>query len=121
MRVSATAADRFSDGIQCPLADFAGRRVHAVAGIGHPRRFFALLERAGLRVIAHAHEDHATLGPADLQFGDEDRQTVTEKDAVKLSLGSETEIWVVRIDMEFENQDGERLVAAVINRIGHEK
>jgi len=68
---------------QRPLASLRGERVHAVAGIGHPARFFAGLERAGLRVIPHAFADHHAFGPADLAFGDDLPVLMTEKDAVK--------------------------------------
>jgi tetraacyldisaccharide 4'-kinase len=120
-KVRADSAVRFADGAVRALADFAGRQVHAVAGIGHPERFFGLLEKAGLRVIAHPHEDHASLASADVGFGDELPVFVTEKDAVKLPTGTQAEVWVVRIDMEFEPGDGKRLVDAIVAKIGQRK
>ncbi|TAM43075.1 MAG: tetraacyldisaccharide 4'-kinase, partial [Rhodanobacter sp.] len=42
------------DGGRRPLADFAGQRVHAVAAIGNPARFFASLRAAGIEPIGHA-------------------------------------------------------------------
>lgn len=65
------------------LSSLAGRRVHAVAGIGHPRRFFAQLRAAGLDVIEHPFPDHHRYRPADLAFGDDLPVLMTEKDAVK--------------------------------------
>jgi tetraacyldisaccharide 4'-kinase len=44
--------------IERTLRSFAGQRVHAVAGIGNPRRFYAALEAAGLLVIPHRFPDH---------------------------------------------------------------
>ena len=63
------------------LSSLAGKRVHAVAGIGNPARFFAQLAAAGLEVIAHAFPDHHRYRAAELEFGDDlgdDRQTETE-------------------------------------------
>ncbi len=66
-----------------PLADFAGETVHAVAGIGHPPRFFATLRAAGIEVIEHGFPDHHQFTPDDLEFGDSRKVLMTEKDAVK--------------------------------------
>src|SRR3569623_1703797 len=48
------------DAAQSPraLTDFAGRRVHAVAAIGRPARFFEHLRARGVQVIEHAFPDH---------------------------------------------------------------
>lgn len=73
-----------AEGSVTPLATWSGRTVHAVAGIGHPERFFGLLREAGLDVRAHPRADHAALGPDDLRFGDDHPVIMTEKDAVKL-------------------------------------
>lgn len=66
-----------------PLAAFAGARVHAVAGIGHPGRFFDSLRAAGVDVEAHPFPDHHTFTAEDLAFGDGLPVLMTEKDAVK--------------------------------------
>ncbi|MBK1633706.1 tetraacyldisaccharide 4'-kinase [Thiohalocapsa halophila] len=66
-----------------PLADFAGERVTAVAGIGNPARFFRMLEAQGLRVDARAYPDHHRFTVADLAAWDGAAVLMTEKDAVK--------------------------------------
>ena len=35
-----------------------GSKLHAIAGIGNPKRFFAMSGKAGLEVIPHAFSDH---------------------------------------------------------------
>jgi len=115
--VRAESATRMSDAAVRPLGAFAGERVHAVAGIGHPGRFFDLLERAGLHVEAHPREDHAVLQAADLVFEESLPVFVTEKDAVKLPRTVQQEIWVVRIDLSFDDQDGGRLLDAIEAKI----
>ena len=46
VRLDAAAAPR-------PLPAFRGQRVHAVAGIGNPQRFFAMLRAQGLEIEEH--------------------------------------------------------------------
>ncbi len=66
-----------------PLSAFAGQRVHAVAGIGDPERFFAMLREHGIAVVPHAFADHHRYGAEDLRFGSDLPVLTTEKDAVK--------------------------------------
>ena len=66
-----------------PAAAFAGKRVHAVAGIGNPQRFFDHLARLGLVTVNHAFPDHHVYTASDLDFGDCEALLMTEKDAVK--------------------------------------
>ncbi|HVJ11264.1 MAG TPA: tetraacyldisaccharide 4'-kinase, partial [Burkholderiales bacterium] len=40
------------------LESFAGQKVHAVAGIGDPNRFFLHLVAAGIKVLPHPFPDH---------------------------------------------------------------
>jgi len=66
------------------LSDLSGRKVHAVAGIGDPTRFFRQLMLAGIQVIEHPKPDHHEWSVSDLQFKDEHPIVVTSKDAVKV-------------------------------------
>lgn len=65
------------------LAAFAGQRVHAVAGIGDPERFFTTLRASGVAIVPHAFPDHHAYQPQDLDFGSPLPVLMTEKDAVK--------------------------------------
>ncbi|MGJ4801816.1 tetraacyldisaccharide 4'-kinase [Luteimonas sp. SDU82] len=65
------------------LASFAGQRVHAVAGIGDPERFFSMLRGHGIAVVPHAFPDHHRYAADDLRFGSDLPVLLTEKDAVK--------------------------------------
>lgn len=79
-----TAAVNVSTGEKVDLEKFEGQRVHALAGIGHPKRFFDALSRLGLQLTEHPKADHAAYSITDLTFDDELPIMVTAKDAVKL-------------------------------------
>ncbi|WP_448097906.1 tetraacyldisaccharide 4'-kinase [Luteibacter yeojuensis] len=66
-----------------PLADFAGRPAHAVAGIGNPARFFASLAAQGIAVHGHPFADHHAFTRDDFTFADGCPVLMTDKDAVK--------------------------------------
>jgi len=89
---------RLTDSAMCAGTEvFAGRPVHAVAGIGNPQRFFATLRDLGLEVVPHAFPDHHGFGPQDLQFGDDMPVIVTEKDAVKCRRFGRPHHWVLAV------------------------
>lgn len=77
----------------------AGSRVHAVAGIGNPQRFFDTLRSLGLQVIEHALADHHAFVATDLQFGDALPVVMTEKDAVKCAAFASQRCYALRVEM----------------------
>lgn len=87
-------------GRSLPLAGFAGQRVHAVAGIGDPERFFAMLRDAGIGVVPHAFADHHAYTAADFDFGSRLPILMTEKDAVKCVGFAIPQAWVVPVQAE---------------------
>lgn len=92
-----------------PLSDFAAAAVHAVAGIGDPERFFAMLRAAGLRPIPHPFPDHHRYTAADLAFGDDAAVLMTEKDAVKCTAFAEPRHWYVPVTARLEAAAATRL------------
>lgn len=80
-------------------ADFVGHQVHALAGIGHPQRFFDHLERLGVRAQTHAFPDHHVFTESDLPFG---TLLMTEKDAVKCAAFAPKDTWFLAVDAELE-------------------
>lgn len=83
MKLLAEHATPITGGRSRPLASFAGQRVHAVAGIGDPERFFTMLRAFGIAVVPHAFDDHHRYTEADFEFGSRLPVLMTEKDAVK--------------------------------------
>ena len=99
---------------QKSLEEFRDTEVHAVAGIGNPQRFFDLLEDAEVDVLPHPLPDHTKLTGADLEFDDEHPVLVTEKDAVKCEGFARGNVWCVPIKLEFDAEDGQRLMRRVL-------
>jgi tetraacyldisaccharide 4'-kinase len=96
-----------------PLASLSGTRVHAVAGIGHPARFFAHLAQAGLDVIEHPFADHHDYRPEELRFGDGLPVLMTEKDAVKCRHFAAADFWYLPIAATFSAQQASALLDRV--------
>lgn len=93
-----------------PLVDLRGQRVHAVAGIGRPERFFAQLEAAGIEVLAHAFGDHHAFAAADLAFGDALPILMTAKDAVKCAAFAPADCWEFPVRASIGTGAAERIL-----------
>lgn len=83
------------------VSELAGVPAHAIAGIGHPQRFFDHLAALGLKCENHAFPDHHAFSQGDLPAG---RLLMTEKDAVKIiplvqELGMQ-DCWFLAVDAE---------------------
>lgn len=113
MQLRGGEAVALDDGRTQALADFAGQRVHAVAAIGNPQRFFDSLRGAGIEVIEHAFADHHGFVPADLDFADGLPLLMTDKDAVKCRRFARPHWWRVPVQAQlpaaFYAALGERL------------
>jgi tetraacyldisaccharide 4'-kinase len=103
MHLVPAAARRITDPAhRRDLKSFQGSPVHAVAGIGDPERFFAMLRRAGLTIQTHPFADHHPFHASDLDFGDDRPVLMTEKDAVKCEAFSRANWWLVPVDAQLD-------------------
>jgi tetraacyldisaccharide 4'-kinase len=84
-----------------------GRRLHAIAGIGDPGRFFRHLQALGLDFVAHPFPDHHSFRAADIDYAEADAIVMTEKDAVKCRSFAADTHWVLPVDAEIEDRFGE--------------
>jgi tetraacyldisaccharide 4'-kinase len=89
--------------ISATAADFKEQTVHAIAGIGHPERFFRHLENMGLTLQTHAYPDHHRYTAADLSFADANALLMTEKDAVKCREFADEKCWVLRVEAHLDS------------------
>ncbi len=117
MRLEASAVVSLDERLRRPLESFTGERVHAVAGIGNPQRFFAELRAQGMEVIEHPFPDHHPLTAAELAFADALPVLMTEKDAVKCIPFAEPRLWYVPVTAQLPRHDAHELLARVLAKV----
>ena len=98
--------------LQIGSGELAGLRLHAVAGIGEPQRFFDHLAALGLVCEPHAFPDHHRYTAADFELAG-DAVLTTEKDALKCAGLTTLPIWVLPVDAVIEPD----LAALVLEKI----
>lgn len=84
------------------IADFAGKPLHAIAGIGNPQRFFDHLRQAGLSIHAHPFADHHPFSVSDFEYGDDLPVIMTEKDAIKCRSFAQDNWWMLPVDAQID-------------------
>jgi len=98
---------------QSPVAQadvLAYKKVHAVAGIGHPQRFFDQLKGMGFDIIQHAYPDHYEFHQQELDFADGLPVIMTEKDAVKYQRFANDYYWYLPIEAEVDERVASQLL-----------
>ncbi len=98
------------------LESFRGLKAHAVAGIGNPKRFFAMLEERGIHVIEHTFADHHHFRQDDFNFGDGLPILMTEKDVIKCKDFVMQDVWYVPIKLAL-NAELEQKVNNILEEI----
>jgi tetraacyldisaccharide 4'-kinase len=94
-------------------AEFAGKSITAVAGIGNPERFFLQLNAMGLHFKSKAYNDHYQYSAQDFEDIDTDIVIMTEKDAVKCTSFARPNFWVLPVRAEIDKQ----LLTDVLNKL----
>ena len=107
------------DGLAVPelLDHLRGQRVHAVAGIGNPQRFFRYLRARGIEVVEHPFPDHHPFTAADLTFGDTLPVLMTQKDAVRCRELGNARLWYVPVVARFSESQGRELLDRVVRAL----
>jgi tetraacyldisaccharide 4'-kinase len=99
-----------------PLQAWRGQKVHAVAGIGNPSRFFVHVGSLGPKVAPHPFADHHRFVPEELEFGDQAPVLMTEKDAVKLRRHARANWWVLPVTAKLDPAFGDWLLRTLDGR-----
>lgn len=112
--LAGNAFERVADRAErCLPADLKGRRIHAVAGIGRPERFFSQLEAMGLVIERRPFADHHAFTAADVAVPDGDVLLMTEKDAVKCAPFAPADSWVWPVRAQFAPGAAELIVEKI--------
>lgn len=81
------------------LDQFQKERIRALAGTGHPQRFFSHLEALGLPLAAtQVFPDHHNYSASDMPGPEAAIILMTEKDAVKCGSFADDRMWFMRVD-----------------------
>ena len=96
-------------------ASFAGKKLHAVAGIGDPARFFRSLECLGLNFEPHPFPDHHPYQIAELNFPSGEVILMTEKDGVKCAAFNLPDAWVLPVTAQLPSPLTELLLEKLKN------
>ncbi|MEK3292616.1 tetraacyldisaccharide 4'-kinase, partial [Salmonella enterica subsp. enterica] len=118
MQLAPGLAVNLRTGARCDVAQLSN--IVAMAGIGHPPRFFATLEACG----AHPQKcvplaDHQTLAPADVQalVGEGQTLVMTEKDAVKCRAFAEDNWWFLPVDARLSGEQPDKLLEHITSLV----
>jgi tetraacyldisaccharide 4'-kinase len=118
MELVGTEAVRLDGRARRPLEYFRSEPVHAVAGIGHPERFFRFLEEQGIEVIRHPLPDHGQIPAALLSPADGRAVLMTSKDAMRcMRQPAAAGTWHVPVEARLEH-DGQPLLDRLAQRLG---
>ncbi|KEY57354.1 tetraacyldisaccharide 4'-kinase [Serratia sp. DD3] len=114
MKLQAQQAVNVMSGEQRPVLELTP--VVAMAGIGHPPRFFAMLEKMGVKVDHEvAFADHQPYTQSQLTVLTQPGQTLlmTEKDAVKCRAFAQANWWYLPVDAVLPAEQAEQLLQKI--------
>ncbi len=116
MTLHPTGLRGLTGGVTREVQTLAGRTVHAVAGIGNPGRFFAVLRELGMDIREHPFPDHHRFCPEDLQFADDAPVIMTEKDAVKCEQFARPDWWFLETEIRPDSGFGARIIELLMEK-----
>jgi len=97
-----------------PLTHFKNVKVHAIAGIGNPQRFFSTLRQHGLEIIEHIFPDHYLYQADDFNFSEQLPIIMTEKDKVKCEELSDDRFWYLPVTTVIDKEFAVKLLQKLI-------
>ena len=74
-------------------AQWQGREIHALSGIGNPQRFFDMVASLGIAARCHVFPDHHAFSAGDIAFPGAHAILMTQKDAVKCTAFADERCW----------------------------
>lgn len=114
MRLQARDAVNVASGERRPAVELP--HVVAMAGIGHPPRFFATLEKLGVEVekeVAFADHQEYQHDPLAVLVSSGQTLLMTEKDAVKCRAFAQPNWWYLPVDAVLPTEQAEQLLHSI--------
>lgn len=119
MTLTPEFAINLKTGERKPISDFVGLQCSAIAGIGYPPRFFAMLENLGIP-LAHTQgfADHQAFVESQFQTFDPNFPLLmTEKDAVKCEHFAQLNWWFVPVSATFSEKSTACLLNSILTQL----
>ena len=104
--------------VRRPLNEF--NHATAIAGIGNPPRFFAMLEQQGITLsVTQAFQDHQAFTASLFDKFDKNQPLLmTEKDAVKCLAFAQENWWYVPVTTEIQGAKTQQLIQKIVQKCG---
>jgi len=117
MRLGAERFSRLTSNQEVAPNEFAllarGRQVVAIAGIGHPPRFFGHLSSLGVVARGIAFPDHHHYQASELRLPGAEIIVMTEKDAVKCAAFADARMWYLSVAAQLPREFDEFLLSRI--------
>lgn len=95
-------------------SEFAGQSGYAIAGIGHPQRFFNSLENLGIHCESQAFSDHYQYSLDDFKNFDPAKPVfMTRKDAVKCQAFAKDNWWALEVEPQCSTEFSQALLERI--------
>ncbi|WP_150539289.1 tetraacyldisaccharide 4'-kinase [Actinobacillus vicugnae] len=123
MQLEPKVAVNLHSGESVPISDFIGKHCIAMAGIGHPPRFFTMLEKLGIHLVrTQGFADHQDFNAQQLLALTDGQQPLlmTEKDAVKCQAFAQENWWYVPVSAKFSEKSTACLLEPIFKFLGKE-
>ncbi len=107
MSLEPNYVENLKTGERKSIAAFVGQKCVAIAGIGHPPRFFTMLEQLGILLSkTQGFADHQSFDREQLTYLADSQMPLlmTEKDAVKCRAFAEENWWFVPVSANFSEK-----------------
>lgn len=120
MQLSTAFAINLSTNEKCLLSELTNKNTIAMAGIGHPPRFFTMLKQLGFHLKqCHPFADHQSYRAEQLMTLAQSNEILlmTEKDAVKCRTFAQKNWWYVPVSAQFSENSTTCLLAPILNLV----
>nr|WP_094946044.1 tetraacyldisaccharide 4'-kinase [Actinobacillus seminis]OZN25371.1 tetraacyldisaccharide 4'-kinase [Actinobacillus seminis]SUU35611.1 tetraacyldisaccharide 4'-kinase [Actinobacillus seminis] len=106
------------------LTEFVQQPAIALAGIGHPPRFFSMLQTLGIQLLhCHAFADHQAYSVSLIQPLAQANTPLlmTEKDAVKCENFAQENWWFVPIEAQIDARSAMQFIDKIIKKVNEDR